>query len=482
MPTTPDPWAPWLFDLLRLPRELVLHVGRFLPRKDLAALVWSSRHMRDLLAPDLYRYPDRSKVLVDATKSWKPQVMLQLIEKLKVDPRLSRQPLLHVAISSMSGYSNPQDGPVSLMKTLRLLVDKGICVDAVDPKYGRTALIQVVRDIGCEQMLPHVQTLVEHVVTFLLQEGAEKDAMDFNGRTALHYAARKGHRQMLNFLLQKGLSGDIYDNSGNAPIHLAIEGMLDSPLVCKAPNEEHVLNEDRFDVLRQLCAMSGGDRVNMKTKLEGYTPLHRAIKPETPYHVCSGQYVVYRAIVHVLLLSGADPNIPDFDGLTPLHMAVAKPGQVVTDKITTHCSTDLHRPTFNQLGDAPLHHAIRVVRCRCSSNYVVCPRVNSVRALLAAGANVDQQNRAGETALYLAVEFLGQCRLTIETLTNAGARVDIPDMLGETPVHIAAERDMKEVLQILRKGTNKDGTGLTGECTRARSDEIVGRADPRSGS
>lgn len=60
------------------------------------------------------------------------------------------------------------------------------------------------------------------IVEPLLGKGAQPDARDMNGRTALHYAAHQGHEEVCNILLRHGASIGIEDGNGSTPIDLAV--------------------------------------------------------------------------------------------------------------------------------------------------------------------------------------------------------------------------------------------------------------------
>jgi len=54
-----------------------------------------------------------------------------------------------------------------------------------------------------------------------LDLGANPDACDEYGRTALHLAACKGHSEIVRLLLQAGSNPNKKDSNGNTPLHLA---------------------------------------------------------------------------------------------------------------------------------------------------------------------------------------------------------------------------------------------------------------------
>ena len=59
------------------------------------------------------------------------------------------------------------------------------------------------------------------VVKLLLEAGADKDAAQQNGRTALHVAARKGCFKVVKLLLGAGADADVKDSNHKFPLDLA---------------------------------------------------------------------------------------------------------------------------------------------------------------------------------------------------------------------------------------------------------------------
>jgi cytohesin len=72
------------------------------------------------------------------------------------------------------------------------------------------------------------------VVQTALQNGADPNAKDEDGRTPLHYAAEKGHAEIVKVLLKRGADPRIADNRGRIPLDYAndsaIRSLLESTL------------------------------------------------------------------------------------------------------------------------------------------------------------------------------------------------------------------------------------------------------------
>ena len=90
-------------------------------------------------------------------------------------------------------------------------------------------------------------------------------------------------------LLKKGISADLEDSAGYTSLHYAARGGHCE--ICKV-------------------LLENGANVNAVTRCGHATPLHRSSMQGN------------KRVVELLLKFGADPNIRDSDGYTPLHRAV----------------------------------------------------------------------------------------------------------------------------------------------------------------
>ena len=55
---------------------------------------------------------------------------------------------------------------------------------------------------------------------FLIEQGAEVDALDIGYNTALHWAAMRGNVEIVNLLLQNGADKTIKNKQGRIPIDM----------------------------------------------------------------------------------------------------------------------------------------------------------------------------------------------------------------------------------------------------------------------
>ncbi|XP_065193071.1 uncharacterized protein LOC135824268 [Sycon ciliatum] len=185
--------------------------------------------------------------------------------------------------------------------------------------------------------------------------------------------------------------------------------------------------------------------------------------------------------VQYLLDAGADPNVTDRLGKTPLHYASergrtgcmrhlldskANPNQPDNDKRTplhyatienkADCVLHLLQAGANpdqgdERGETPLHYASERGRTGC------------MRHLLGSKANPNQQDNDKRTPLhYATIENKADCVLH---LLQAGANPDQGDERGETPLHYASEQGCVDcILHLL------DSKAKPNQCDEVRRD------------
>ena len=139
-------------------------------------------------------------------------------------------------------------------------------------------------------------------------------------------------------------------------------------------------------------------------------------------------------MIQVLLAAGAELEVRDEDGFTPLHQAAMNKNPAVS-KALLAAGADLK--VRDKWGNTPLHRAA----ARNENSAVV-------QVLLAAGAELEVRDEDGFTPLNRAA--MNENSAVIQALIDAGADLKVRDKWGLTPLHRAArDNENSAVVQIL---------------------------------
>ena len=140
----------------------------------------------------------------------------------------------------------------------------------------------------------------------------------------------------------------------------------------------------------------------------------------------------------ILISKGADIHAKDKFGWTPLHFAAYRNCKESAALLLSK-NVDIHAKTTNYFGTA-LHIAVR-------NRY---PEI--IELLLAHGADVNEKDRSGETALHIAIvnEGCGK-KSVIEILLAGNANIYALDKKGRTVMQRAADSGCLEAIELLEQ-------------------------------
>jgi uncharacterized protein len=176
------------------------------------------------------------------------------------------------------------------------------------------------------QLLQATQRGDREAVLKLLQQGADINVRDAQGRTPVMIATYQHNTDMVRTLLQAGAGVNIRDNNKENPLlHAAAQGWLDIlRLAIEAHADTRLTNRfggisiipaserGHVEIVRELLTRTDIN-VNHVNNLS-WTALLEAI-------VLSSGGKAHQQIVQLLVDYGADVNLADRDGVTPLQHA-----------------------------------------------------------------------------------------------------------------------------------------------------------------
>jgi cytohesin len=312
----------------------------------------------------------------------------------------------------------------------------------------------------------------------LLNSGADLEAGDGLGSTAIHHAVAIADRSFLDLLLEHG--GDAR-HFGRSNYSVLTHACYQPP----SPGKDAIVRKlheagasldaasDYGEFPLGVC-LYFGDLGTMRVLLElganpgplNWTPLYHAVAmgsvadleriaptpaeinaPNDRYHLSPWLLAFKRGdlgIIRWLAERGADLTATGRCGESLMHLA-ARFGHVDALHWLNELGADPN--PLNEFGKSPLHEASE------------WNHVGAASALISFGANAKQQGRVGEQPIHAA-----QSLEMIQTLVElGGADVNVLDGCGEWPLKLAAEQnDVERIEWLLNHGAEVDLTS-TGE-------------------
>lgn len=481
---------PPVLPLLSFPAELLLLVASNVPIKGLASLVLTCRYLHALLNPQLYTVgaPLVSPITFDTPLHWAAEHNQLVTARLLLqrgDPSITTTrshrdgatPFLRAVsqghldlvkllysntlmhIKDAEGYKPFQTAakygqnhvlrflykkhpeflnssgstPLHLavshihLGTAVMLLDLGSMVNAID-EHGRTPLSAAV----CNHTASSCKEL-ERICQLLIAAGADVN-LYHSMSSALHYAGIKGCFPITKLLLSHGANIMAVNEHDRTPLHVAMISGSESVV-------EALLAADTFHAYSRIFC---GGQTLLSFSMYRNDPSNRFLQR--------------------LIDAGADVNQPNIDQQTPLWTAVLVQDESSCLKILLKNGAD---PNLRDAsGSTPLHD---------------CPDVEDVRLLLTHGASVHVRDLEGQTPLFNAVERGNED--TVALLLDHGADVNEADNTGMSPLSRAcaqchAHINPSLVKLLIARGANvrskdREGMGALHYASREGHVEVV---------
>lgn len=362
------------------------------------------------------------------------------------------------------------------LQLVELLLSKGADTNITN-KYGATALYVAARDADdpiVEKLLaagakPNIALMFgetplmaavdrgrREVVRLLLSHGADPNARETSGgQTGLMWAAAEKHSDIVSLLIENGADVNAHSNEGFTPLFFAAQqgdvessrailaagGNIDEVMPKSLETPLIVASASNFAGVASLLLENGANTEVVDSR--GNTPLHLAARHKKGTEV-----------VKVLLQHGADPNARlnhpkgkfivrtgiNMQGATPFLLAAISSNlesmQALIDAeadplLTTVDKTDA---LFMMIGVTTDPEHVRFTEYLVREN---ARAVETAKFLVALGLDVKARGPFGWTALHLTSYYGGKEEL-IKYLVEQGADVNARDDYGQTPISIAS--------------------------------------------
>lgn len=312
------------------------------------------------------------------------------------------------------------------------------------------------------------------LVHMLLKAGADVNAKDTDGRTALFQAQDSA---VIKALLAAGADINATDNQGHNAFFdeysksgRAMKALLDAGI--------KVSQEDKDEALRKSCLnvgingveilLAAGANVNSHDT-NGDTPLiNAALAPLAHYTVENAE-----TIIKMLIAAGADVNATDNDGNTALIRVMsewsdsdgANEDRIEMIDILVAAGADVN--ATNKKGET----ALMSIHLEDFTDYD-----SIVKKLISVGADIDATDNQGRTVLMDFVNKVSekeaalpahddyeseslsmeQIKSFLKTLLSSGVNINAKDKDGETALTLAQKAGNKEIVQLLKAAGAKE--------------------------
>ncbi|KAF7530955.1 hypothetical protein G7054_g9349 [Neopestalotiopsis clavispora] len=340
--------------------------------------------------------------------------------------------------------------------SLKSLLDKGVDIETTD--NDRWTPLSLAAGAGRS-----------YIVELLLDRGARITAVDDDGWTALHWAAYKGHNDVAQSLLERNADIEAKDKDTWTPLLLAsarghravVQSLIDRGANIQAKNRDgqsapQIASNEGHETIRSFLdrhlanfgpsgETTGHDYtdflatpsdkihlthvkdVRMASSLDGRTP--PAVKSKDLFGAVDRED---QSLIKSLLNKGADTEVRDGDGATPLLRAVSN-GNISILKLLYENGANAHaraagNVTALHLSAGRGHHLITLYLLEC-------------------GIYVDARSLDGKTALHASARHGHQD--IVELLLENGAGNGYTTVDGKTALHCSAEQGHLGIVKCL---------------------------------
>lgn len=317
-----------------------------------------------------------------------------------------------------------------MLNIVQILIAAGANVNASDID-GRTPLTRAIEkgdedvikcllecgaDVKASDSTSPVITATEvgelYILEILIARGANLDAQDGSGKTALYLAAEANRISFVALLLEKGANSEFSDSEGRTPLYIA--------------------QKNHYDGISSLLLRHGAKIIDRRP-----TPPDGPDNPTRFFRLTDNQVSVMTACGRISL-DGDDDSIKDAETSKPSHGN----GEASTSEPVT-------KPDLLQVNQT--YTFISSGRCLAVMHYgAQTGNTRLIKALLKGGATVDlQEEESGQKFTPLQIAAMNGRVESLKVFIKAKYSVNATSKDGWTPLHLAAQNGHLEAVKIL---------------------------------
>ena len=377
--------------------------------------------------------------LIAACEAGNVELISLLLVKAEADVKFTNsksETCLHAIINAYTSVAvsqKPVDS-VSILNIIKLFLESGVDINACcsqgetalyrASKAGHEQIVRLLLEAGADTSdttsRRSLFAACEHghteIVGLLLHYGADPNALSFYSALPICCAVDKGHTDIINLLLEHGADvNKEYGSVGQSALIACLEKMISRK--SETPQASNSVEERYLKILRSML-VAGGD-TNMISRFNGKNAFHMA----SSFGMCD--------VMMELIQHGVDCNQLTSSGKSALDLACEKGHEGAVELLLKNSADpSTHSVCINN----------EVNGSRPSTMPTLCTAAKSgnetvVKMLLKHGANVNDSDKSGNTALHLAAS-----NAVIQALLNAGANVNATNDNGETALSVVCEK------------------------------------------
>jgi ankyrin repeat protein len=341
---------------------------------------------------------------------------------------------------------------------VQLLLGQGAAIDAKSGD-GQTALQMVAHlwhDLAVEELWirrehPRSHSVQkrhrqERIAQLLLDCGAEIDAADHRGETALHEAAKCGNKAVVRILVKRGAAIDKINFEGRTALHLAalygptehLESISCSHSASDAGEESSDGRAETIDLLEEKATDAEEELSDDRAEIIELLPNEATDADEESHDTRAARNNIlvsmeYAETVELLLEGKVDIEAKDVDGQTAPYLAAKRRHKKIVKML-------LERGADIEAKDAHGRTALHLAASEYDTH-------TTVEVLLKNGADIEAKDADEQTALHLAV--LRGHKKTVEVLLANGADRKVKTNCDQTAFDLASLYGREKVKQLL---------------------------------